>query len=167
MKTIKGFTLVELLILLVVIAVVAAVGIPNFNQMIRHNRVTSYSNAVLGALNLARSTAVQRGDSMAVCGSSNGAACDGNWSAGWLVFVDPNGDAPGPATPADVIRVGEAPPALDGSTNGGLVRYSTRGVLGDGGITRLQVAYADCQAEGTSVITLASGGRSSAERQPC
>lgn len=55
-----GFTLVELLITIALIAVVAGFAVPQFGDMIERNRVTSTTNSVVGLLNYARSEAIRR-----------------------------------------------------------------------------------------------------------
>jgi type IV fimbrial biogenesis protein FimT len=61
-----GFTLIELLVLLTLIAIVAAFAVPGFGRLIESNRLTSASNDLIGALNLARSEAVRLGSSVSV-----------------------------------------------------------------------------------------------------
>ena len=167
MKRIRGFTLMEMLVLLVVIAIVAAVGLPNFTQMVRANQVTSYGNSLVGAVQLARGMAAQRGEGMAICGSSNGVACDGNWGAGWMVYADPNGNANNPAEAADIMRVGNGNDALTATTNGGIVRFTSQALRHEDSIDALLVARADCGDEGRLRITIVAGGRASAQRVDC
>jgi type IV fimbrial biogenesis protein FimT len=95
MKKILGFTLVELLVTLTVAAILLASAVPAFRDMIQNNRIAVQANAMVGALNLARSEAVKRGVTVQVCKSSNGATCvagAGNWQIGWIVFSDINGN---------------------------------------------------------------------------
>ncbi|MGC9184249.1 MAG: GspH/FimT family pseudopilin [Thiomonas sp.] len=55
-----GFTLIELLVTLTVAAVLLAVAIPSFQNLALSNRLTTTANAMVHALNLARSEAVKR-----------------------------------------------------------------------------------------------------------
>lgn len=57
----NGFTLIELMIVLVVAGVLLAIGIPSFQQMIKSNRLTVTTNELIGAINFARSEAAKRG----------------------------------------------------------------------------------------------------------
>lgn len=88
----KGFTLVELMVTLVVLAVVSAIAFPNFQQLIRSSRVTAANNEIIGLVNLARTEAIRSGRGGGVCGSSTGAGCDGAWAQGAAAFSDPDGD---------------------------------------------------------------------------
>lgn len=97
MKKINGFTLVELMVTLAVAAILMTVAIPSFQNTIRMNRLSTQTSHIMTALNIARSEAIRRGVSVSVCSSLNSTACRsaataGNWSGGWIVFSDINGD---------------------------------------------------------------------------
>ena len=95
MNTKRGFTLMELMITVAIMAIVLAVGIPGFQALLRENRLAAQTNAFLTALNLARSEAIKRGRRVTLCKSADGATCatDGGYQQGWIVFVDPNDNA--------------------------------------------------------------------------
>lgn len=93
MKNIKftvGFTLIELLITIAIAVVLLTLAAPELRGLIAGNRVSSHQADLHSALNLARSEAITRGLSVGVCGRANANACvaNGDWSAGWLVFID-------------------------------------------------------------------------------
>ncbi len=93
-RTGQGFTLIELMVTVSVAAILLAVGVPNFSDMVKNNRMATTANELVGALNLARSEAIKRGVRVTVCKSAGGATCttSGNWEQGWIVFTDLNGD---------------------------------------------------------------------------
>ncbi len=103
-----GFTLVELMITLAVAAILATAAVPSFMSMIASNRVTSASNELVTALNLAKSEAVRSGQDTVLCKSGDGVGCGGAWSDGWLLFNDANGDGK-KGDGEQVIRVQAAP----------------------------------------------------------
>jgi type IV fimbrial biogenesis protein FimT len=88
----NGFTLLELMVAIAVVGVLAAVAFPNFQSVIRSNRVATAHNELIGLVNLARSDAIRNNQGAAVCGSSTGTGCDGQWGSGMLAFSDSNGD---------------------------------------------------------------------------
>ena len=83
---VHGFTLVELAVTLVVAAILLAVGVPSFTGFIRNVEITTTANDFFAAINLARTEAIQRGLRVDMVPSDAG----GDWSKGWVIFVDEN-----------------------------------------------------------------------------
>lgn len=95
-----GFTLIELMIVIVIVAIFVTVGVPSFQNMIKDNRLVTQANRLVSSLQLARSEALKLGTPVSVCRTTNGTTCAGvgeSWESGWLVFVDTNanGDVDG------------------------------------------------------------------------
>ena len=91
----NGFTLIELMMVIAMIGVVAAVALPAFRSMLITNEVVDTANQMQMSLKLARSEAIVNGKDAYVCSSTDGVTCsnaDGNWSRGWLVYVDLDGN---------------------------------------------------------------------------
>jgi len=86
----RGVTLLELLIALVIVSVMVTVGIPSFNSVMNNQRLTASTNEVVTAMNLAKSEAIKRVSYVTVCKSSNGTSCTngGRWKDGWIVFAN-------------------------------------------------------------------------------
>jgi type IV fimbrial biogenesis protein FimT len=90
----SGFTLVELMIVLVVSAIVLGIGVPAFADFIATNRMAASVNDLVSGLHLARSEAVKRRANSSMCPSSNwnspNPACNlaGQVADGWIIFVD-------------------------------------------------------------------------------
>jgi type IV fimbrial biogenesis protein FimT len=66
MKVCRGFTLLELMVAIAVLAILATVGVPSFNELIQNNRVTTQTNELVSALNFARTEAIKRGRNVEV-----------------------------------------------------------------------------------------------------
>lgn len=86
-RTVTGLTLVELMVVIVVFAILATIGIPSFTNLVANNRATAAANEVLSTLQFARSEAVKRNEDIIAEPTS---ATD--WSGGWTVFRDVNND---------------------------------------------------------------------------
>jgi type IV fimbrial biogenesis protein FimT len=88
-----GFTLTELLITLAIASILIAIAAPSFRDMAIRNRLSGYANDLIATVNVARSEAIRRGVTVAICPTSDeGGSCSGAWSDGWMTFVDPNRD---------------------------------------------------------------------------
>lgn len=90
----NGFTLVEMLSVLAVTAVLAAVAVPSFGALAASTRTSTATNDLLADLFLTRSEAMKRRLRVVMCKSRDGLACaaTGGWEQGWIVFADADGD---------------------------------------------------------------------------
>jgi type IV fimbrial biogenesis protein FimT len=95
MKKHSGFTIVELMMALALMAVVMVMAVPNFNRLIKNNRLASQANEFITAVNYARNEAIKRNQNVILCRSSNGTSCGSGtgWEAGWIVYADVNNNA--------------------------------------------------------------------------
>jgi type IV fimbrial biogenesis protein FimT len=86
----KGFTLIELIVVVAIAAVVLMIGIPSFSASIKSSEVQTGSSNFFTTLLLARSEAVKRNQPAVICKSADGAACTaaGDWEDGWLIYAD-------------------------------------------------------------------------------
>ena len=88
----RGFTLLELMAAVAVLAILLGLGVPAYTDTIRNNQLSAASTDLVAAFSLARNEAMKRGVRVSVCAAANvdADACAGgtDWSNGWIVFVD-------------------------------------------------------------------------------
>lgn len=139
-KNNHGFTLIELIVTLAVVSIVLATGIPALNQMTSSNRLVSQINNIAASLALARSESIKRGQSITLCGSTDGSTCNtSSWETGWIIFSDSNNNATlDSATTDSMIKIvtqfsGGSTLRLSQSDNTGIIRYRSDGGLRDQG----------------------------------
>jgi type IV fimbrial biogenesis protein FimT len=89
-----GFTMMELVMVIAIAGLLAAIGIPSFKYVTASNRIATELNALVGDLQFARSEAVKEGLPVTVCASTDGISCanSSTWNTGWIVFADSNGN---------------------------------------------------------------------------
>jgi type IV fimbrial biogenesis protein FimT len=86
----KGFTLIELMMVLAIVAVLLTLALPAFGKLVGRTHAQVARSQLITALNQARIAAVNRGARVVACPSSDQVRCDRStqWHHGWLVFTD-------------------------------------------------------------------------------
>lgn len=88
-----GFTALEILITLTVLAILGTVAIPSLTQTLNSNRLATQASDLNTDILYARSEAAIRGQQVVLCISSDGSSCNtstSNWTTGRVIFVDSN-----------------------------------------------------------------------------
>lgn len=176
-----GFTLIEIMIGIAVLAILLALAVPSFTQIIRNNRAAAQANNFVLALTVARNEAVTRGMPVSICAAdAAGTACAGavsDWQNGWLIFLDATGAA-GAIDGTDnvlhsVQRVSDGM-QLTASNNVGFIRYSrsgtptnTGGVAAGTAVVTFGVQHQYCTGANRRAIAIDRTGRSNLVKVAC
>lgn len=88
-RSLLGFTLIELMVALAVLAVLLGLAVPSFTEVSLSGRLRSLANGLVASATLGRSEAIKRNAVVTLCASSDGATCaatgEGDWHQGWIV----------------------------------------------------------------------------------
>jgi type IV fimbrial biogenesis protein FimT len=108
----RGFTIVELMVAMLVLAILLAMAVPSFRDATLSSRLTGYANDLVASVQIARSEAIKRNARVTLCASTNGTSCaaDVGWEVGWIVLaprqeVVPAADPDDPPTVVTVMDV--------------------------------------------------------------
>ena len=171
----RGFTLIELSIVVVIAAILVTLAAPSFVRLIKSNTITSGVNSFTADLRFARSESIRRGGSVIMCrsddpevasprcGPGNGPGGNG-WVTGWIIFYDVDGDQTKTVASTDpVLRVQGPLRSIDSITEQtpvNLFRFTATGRLANlASATTLQFGGGDFSSDLQRVMCVSVGGR--------
>ncbi len=104
-----GYTLLEMLVSLAVVAVLLALAVPAFTTLALDARLTAAVNRVVHGMHVARHEALKSGADVVVCRSPSGRQCahEGGWNNGLIVFINRDRDDPPRVDPGEPILQSE------------------------------------------------------------
>lgn len=86
----SGFTLIELIVVVALIAILATWAIPSFSQLAARNALDRQTDRLWQAISAMRLEAAQRRTTVHLCPTEDGAVCSNNWQSRLILFVDPD-----------------------------------------------------------------------------
>ena len=147
-----GFSLIEILVVLTLLGIFAALGAPSLSNAVDRQRLRTASADLISSIRLAREEAISRNQNVVMRPASN------DWNGGWQVFVD--ADNSGLLDAGDTLLLEERTARLNGiSATGQLTRYIRYNAFGeseqlDGGFLAgtLRLCPQDLQQPGQQLI---------------
>ena len=171
----RGFTLLELMIVLTISAVLVTLAAPSFGRLFQSNNLSATVNTFLADMGYARSESIRRGGGVMLCRSDSpevvspvcssvSAHTGTGWSTGWIVFQDMDNN--GVKDDADpVLRVQAPIRSMDSIQEGGngppsTFRFTATGRLFDlASATALTFGGASYELATRRVVCISFGGR--------
>lgn len=153
----RGFTMIELLITIVVIGVLTSLALPSFRSFVLNQRIKNASFDIMSSLTLARSEAIKRNTSVNMIPNS------GSWANGWAITAG--------ATNVDnrsAIGNGVTVTCFSGSTSTTpcpTITYLNNGRLSAGTANSIQLASTDNLA--LRCISIDLSGRPNSKKASC
>ncbi|MFP4294722.1 MAG: GspH/FimT family pseudopilin [Halothiobacillaceae bacterium] len=160
MEKTTGFSLIELMITIAVLAIVLAIAVPSFSFLVQSNRATTLANDLTTAITFARSEAIRRGENVTLCSSNDGNDCGGTWTDGWIAIADSD-DAPSRVW--DAPRTGTQINVTTGSTP---IEFGPLGNLESGAVV-LEAYQEGCSGQHVREITIEALGSPSVSKRDC
>lgn len=156
----NGFTLIELMVTIAILAIIATIAVPSFQSIIERNRTVTQANNFLSAVQLARSEAVKRRDTVTLTADS------GNFENGWCVHTGIACNA------GSQIRTFEAVNGLALAGSATSFGFSSRGerVPQTGGNITVSVQPGPCTTgdiDRRSIVTIGLSGRAEVVKGDC
>ncbi|PZO64926.1 MAG: pre-pilin like leader sequence [Pseudoxanthomonas suwonensis] len=172
MRKTRGFTLVELMVTVLVLAIAVGLAWPSYQNVIRSNRITSTNNEFITLISYARTESIRNSRGSGLCLSQDGTQCDGGFADGWIVWPDLNANRTKDAD-EQALRVLQANPAMvfepvSASSPGSLV-FDPRGRISDNTPRIYALRPTDCKSATSyqRTITILASGQTRVERSQC
>jgi type IV fimbrial biogenesis protein FimT len=154
-----GFTLIEAVVVIAIVAILTALAAPSFKSLIQSNAMSSNVNSFLSDMRFARSEAIRRGAAVVMCRSTSpetSSACNGtsnaanDWQTGWIIVDDLNNvlRVQGPITNIDSILV----------TSDYKFKFNAAGRI-PGGAARINFGGTNFSTTTQRVVCVSVGGR--------
>jgi prepilin-type N-terminal cleavage/methylation domain-containing protein len=161
----RGFSMIELMVALTIASVMLLYGLPAFNDFTTQRRMAANGNALIAAMNYARSEATRLGGTVSLR-AVNAGDSDNEWGPGFCVT---------PGTPANcnaaianfTIDGAATLNAINGLNNQAMISYNSRGLILGGLTGSFQLCGSDADDDPGRVVNVNAIGRASVRELVC
>lgn len=155
----RGFTLIELMVIIAVIAILSAIAAPWMVGLMNANRLSSTAGELTTAAQLARAEAIRRSAQVRLCRSTDGTTCeDGDDWRGWAIVGSNNRD-----NSEAVVRGGLFPRNVQLAGPAGGITFNSAGLIPAAEVLTLCIPT-ERPADNQRVITISVAGHVRTER---
>jgi type IV fimbrial biogenesis protein FimT len=153
----QGFSLIELMVTVAILAILITIAAPSFTDTIRNNRANALANNFITSLQFTRSEAIKRNQRVTVCPGITG-NCGADWNTGWRAQLSGSNE---------ILKVWEP---LDSNVT--ITGASTTVTFNASGLTTAAVSAftvkpSTCTGDNKRTIELTITGRSTITRGAC
>ena len=152
-----GFSLVELMVVLTIVAIAFNIAMPSFTAMIARNQAATDVNDFLLTVNLARSEALKIGGTTSIQ-ALDASDTSNEFGAGWCVVEGDPGDCSGTLIRSFPALVGNV--SLNSIENASSIQFNYLGELADGVVQKIDL----CTSQTDRRIFIALIGRPKSHR---
>ncbi|RZL68683.1 MAG: prepilin-type N-terminal cleavage/methylation domain-containing protein [Variovorax sp.] len=164
LKRVQGFTLIELMVVVAMLATLLALAAPSFRDMQKNSQVTTLGNEFVMGAAFARAEAITRNQCVTMCIAKDWSAttpeCEDakrDWNAGWIIFTNNKCDDKAKDASAELLKVYLGDPSgptmsAPAATDLRVVRFNSRG---------------QTLLPAKALLSITPGGESTATKEVC
>ncbi|BCE02884.1 GspH/FimT family pseudopilin [Marinicellulosiphila megalodicopiae] len=163
-KTVSGFTLIELMVAIAIMAILVSIATPSYQSYIQAHQTGKIGSDLFSNLRTLRQTAISQASNVVICASTDQTTCSAdvdtanNWAIGWIAFMDLNENNQRESVNEDILILQTS--ITDGQislSSGGILSFDFRGEISAS--TQFNICAANNEADLSRAIIVNKVGR--------